>query len=151
VAGNISTILDAVADALESATPDTRPNVTFKRWRGPGLVESAPLPGRERAFQMRLGASKPPRSKCLSSSGGTWHRADLLVVIGYDFGAPRATDTGGLGVHQLAWDDHKQVLQKLCFGNPLSAVSGVKRMVFLGADSPGPTSRTYRFDCEWAE
>jgi hypothetical protein len=149
MAGNIATILDAIADALESATPDTRPNVTFKRWRGPGLVESAPLPGRERAFQMRLGASRRPRT--VSTITSTWHRADLLLVIGYDFGAPRALDTGGLGVHQLAWDDHKQILQKLQFGNPLSGVSNVKRLVFLGAAAPGPTSRTYTFDCEWLE
>lgn len=149
MAGNIATILDAIADALEGATPDTRPLVTFKRWRGPGNVESAPLPGRERAFQLRLGASRTPRT--VSTLTATWHRADLLVVIGYDFTSPRATDTGGLGVHQLAWDDHKQVLQKMAFGNPLSGVSNVKRLVFLGADAPGPTSRTYRFDLEWLE
>lgn len=149
MATNIPTILDALADALEAATPDTRANVTFKRWRGPGNVENAPLPGRERAFQLRLGASRKPRT--VSTLTATWLRAELLLVVGYNFMEPRALDTGGLGTHQLAWDDHKQILQKLAFGNPLSGVSNVKRLVFLGASAPGPTSRTYTFDLEWRE
>lgn len=149
MATNIPTILDALADALEAATPDTRANVTFKRWRGPGNVENAPLPIRERAFQLRLGASRKPRT--VSTLTATWFRAELLLVVGYSFMEPRALDTGGLGTHQLAWDDHKQILQKLAFGNPLSGVSNVKRLVFLGASAPGPTSRTYTFDLEWRE
>jgi hypothetical protein len=151
VASNLPTILDALADALEAVTPDERAAVLFRRWRGGGdvaAIEATDL--RVRAFQFRLGASRKPRT--VSTNTATWHRCDLLLVVGYDFSADLyGDDSNGLGVHWLAFVDQKQIVRTLAFGNPLSGVSNVKRLVFTGASAPGPTSRTYTFDCEWLE
>ena len=148
---NITTVLDAIADSLEAITPDVRPGVLFKRWTGEGLIERAPIEVSERRFQLRLGINRTPRT--LSSSTSQWQRAELLVVIRYNLTEPRQNDSGtsNLGVHTLIWADHKQLVNKLVYGNVFSALSNVKRLVFLGADTPSDTSRTYRFDFEWAE
>jgi hypothetical protein len=151
MSSNLPTILDALADALEAVTPDERPLVLFKRWRGGGNVEAIEAADqRVRAFQFRLGASRKPRT--VSTLTATWHRCDLLVVVGYDFSADLyGDDANGLGAHWLAFVDQKKIVQTLGFGNPLSGVSNVKRLVFTGASAPGPTSRTYTFDLEWRE
>jgi hypothetical protein len=127
MASNLPTILDALADALEAVTPDERAGVLFKRWRGGGTVEALAVDLRVRAFQFRL-------------------------VVGYDFSADLyGDDANGLGAHWLAFIDQKKIVQTLGFGNPLSGVSNVKRLVFSGASAPGPASRTYTFDLEWLE
>jgi hypothetical protein len=150
MASNLPTILDALADALEAVTPDERAGVLFKRWRGGGTVEALAVDLRVRAFQFRLGASKRPRT--VSTLTATWHRCDLLLVVGYDFSADLyGDDANGLGAHWLAFIDQKKIVQTLGFGNPLSGVSNVKRLVFSGASAPGPASRTYTFDLEWLE
>jgi hypothetical protein len=148
MASQLATILDAIADTLEAATPTTRAGVLYRRWRGAELVETVPLPMRERAFQLRLGASRIPRT--MSSVSTIWHRAELLLVIGYSLDEPRQGDSNGLGVHLLPWTDEEDVRRVLAHGSPLSGVSGVLRLLFLGADSPTATSRTYRFDLEWS-
>ena len=58
----IELVLDAIATALENATPQVRPNVVFRRWRGSQPVEDVAGPMRERSFMMRLGASSIPRT-----------------------------------------------------------------------------------------
>jgi hypothetical protein len=149
MASNLPTILDALADALEAVTPDERAAVLFRRHRGSPVETLAP-DLRVRAFQFRLGASRRPRT--VSTLTATWHRCDLLLVVGYDFANDLyGDDTNGLGPHWLAFIDQKQIVQALGFGNPLSGVSNVKRLVFLGADAPGQASRTYRFDLEFRE
>jgi hypothetical protein len=151
VAQNVTTLLDAIADGLEAITPDVRAGVLFKRWTGEGLIERAPIEVSERRFQLRLGLGKTPRT--LSSTTSQWQRAELLLVVRYNFTEPRQNDSGtsNLGVHTLPWADHKQIVNKLVYGNVFSAVSGVKRLLLLSADTPGDTSRTWRFDFEWAE
>lgn len=150
MASNLPTILDALADALEAVTPDERPLVLFKRWRGGGDVSALAVDLRVRAFQFRLGASRRPRT--VSTLTATWHRCDLLLVVGYDFTSDLyGDDSNGLGAHWLALIDQKAIVQTLGFGNPLSGVSNVKRLVFSGADAPSATSRTYRWDLEWRE
>ena len=152
MAQNVTTLLDAIADALEAITPDVRPSLLFKRWTGENRIESAPIEVSERRFQLRLGiGNKSPRT--MSSSTRQWQRAELLVVIRYNLTEPRQNDSGtsNLGIHTLPWSDHKQIVNKLVYGNVFSAQTDVKRLLFLGADETGDTVRIWRFDLEWAE
>jgi hypothetical protein len=146
---NLETILDALADALEAVTPDSRATTLFARWPGIQPVEQLPPALRERAFQFRLGAARRPRT--ISTNTKTWHRHELQLVIGYNQdGDIHGDSTNNLGQQWLPMADTKKVLQTLAFGNPLSGVSDVKRMVYTGS-TIGPASRTFLFDLEWAE
>ena len=145
----IETVLDALATALESAKPDVRPNVVFRRWRGAQRIDDVPGPMRERAFLMRLGASSNPRT--ISSPTVFWCRAELQLHIGYNLSEPRQNDVAGIGLDLLPWTDQKAVFDSLIMGNPLVGVANVKRMVFISADAPTERTRVYRFDLEWAE
>jgi hypothetical protein len=149
MASTLETALDAVADALESITPSTKPNVVFLRWRGAEDIDKVPGPMRERAFLLRLGASTIPRS--MSAISAWWNRAELQVKIGYNLEEPRQHDVQGLGVDLLPFVDEALVRRALQYGNPFLAVGDVKRLVFISADPPTATSRTYRFDLEWRE
>lgn len=149
MATNIEIILNALATSLEAFPPDIRPNVRFRRWRGDQRVEDAPLPMRERAFQLRLGISRIPRT--LSSFEKFWNRAELQLVIGYNFGEPRQNDAPGLGIDAMAWADNRAVLAAMTFTKPLQNVPDCKPLIFSAADAPSLTARVYRFDFEWAE
>jgi hypothetical protein len=149
VSSNIETLLEAMAFALDNTVPDVRADVPFIRWTGEDKVERAPLEIRERKYQLRLGASLKPRT--ISSLTSQWQRAELLVVVGYNFTEPRQQDTqqSDLGVHVLPWIDQRCIT--LAMGNVFSSNTGVKRLLFLSADPPGESSRTWRFDLEWSE
>lgn len=148
---NFETILAALSTALESPalTPDFRPAVPFKRNRDALPIEALPGPRRERAFNFRLGPSLVPRT--MSCQTIQWHRNELLLVIGYNFEEPRQGDTQGIGPHQQAMADERVIMNALAIGNPLSGVSNVKRMRWLGGNTPDRFARTYRLDLEWAE
>jgi hypothetical protein len=148
-ATNIETILASLATALENYIPDVRPNVRFRRWKGADRVENAPLPMRERAFQLRLGISRIPRT--LSALDSFWCRAELQLIVGYNFSEPRQNDVAGIGIDAMAWADQKAVLAALMFGRPLANVPHCKSLIFNAADAPSTSARTYRFDLEWAE
>lgn len=145
----IEQVLDAVATALENVKPDVRPNVVFRRWRGATPIETVAGPMRERAFMMRLGAGSIPRT--ISSPTLFWCRAELQLHIGYNLSEPRQNDINGIGIDQQLWADERVVRSALVFGNALSGVANVKRMVLISVDPPTDRSRVYRFDLEWAE
>ena len=149
MATNIEVILNALANSLEAFVPDVRPNVRFRRWKGEQRVEDAPLPMRERAFQLRLGISRIPRT--LSSFEQFWNRAELQLIIGYNFTEPRQNDVAGLGIDAMAWADNRAVLGAMTFTKPLQSVPNCKPLILLAADAPSTTARVYRFDFEWAE
>lgn len=148
---NIEAILESIAYAVESITPDVRPQVLFRRWTGDGKIENAPIEIRERGFQFRMGKTLVPRT--LSSSSQQWQRCELLLTIGYNLDEPRQNDTNenNLGVHILPFVDHRCIVNTLIIGNALGSVTGVKRLLLLDAETPSETSRTWRFDLEWAE
>lgn len=148
---SIDNILEALCYAMENIVPDVRPDVLFKRWMGSARVETAPIELRERAFQFLLGRTSTPRT--ISSQTQQWQRIELLLVVGYNLSEPRQKDSNSfnVGTHTLPFIDQRQIYKTLVIGNVFENVSGVKRLVFLGADSVGPTSRTYRFDLEYSE
>jgi hypothetical protein len=144
VSSNIESILGRIAYALENTIPDVRSDDRFIRWTGEDRVERAPIELRERRFQLRLGASLKPRT--ISSRTQQWQRAELLVVVGYNF-----TEQNDLGIHLIPWIDQRCLVNTLVISNVFSSITGVKRLQFISADQPGETSRTWRFDLEWSE
>lgn len=146
---NYETIIHTLCSAMEDAVPDYRPAVRFKRWRGEKPIEVVAGPLRERAFTFRPGASSPART--MSAPTVQWHRNELILVVGYNFEEPRQNDTLGIGPHQQAMSDERAIMNALAIGNPLSGVSNVKRMRWLGGNAPGRFTREYRMDLEWAE
>lgn len=146
---NYEAIIHALSSALESATPNLRPAVPFKRSRDAKPIETLPGPQRERTFGFRPGASLTPRT--MSCATVQWHRNELVLVVGYNFEEPRQSDTLGIGPYQQAMSDEGVIFDVLAIGNPLSGVSNVKRMRWLGGSAPGRFTREYRLDLEWAE
>lgn len=146
---NLETILDKLATALEAITPEYKPGVKFKRWRGEKRVEDLPQPNRERAFQFRMGRTLTPRT--LSSPTLHWHRNIIVCAVGYVFEESRQGDAQGLGPHRICFADEKMIIHKLYFANSLAGVSNVLKLMYPTADEPGATSRTFRFDLEWGE
>ena len=151
MSSNIESILERISYALENTIPDVRSDDRFIRWTGEDRVERAPIELRERRFQLRLGASLKPRT--LSSQAQQWQRAELLLVIGYNFTEPRQNDAqqNDLGIHLLPWIDQRCLVNTLVISNVFTNITGVKRLQFISADQPGETSRTWRFDLEWSE
>lgn len=151
MSSNIESILERVAYALENIIPDARPDDRFIRWTGEGKIEKAPIELRERRFQLRLGTTLRPRT--LSSLTQQWQRAELLVVVGYNFTEPRQNDAqqNDLGLHVLPWIDQRCLINTLVITNVFNGATGVKRLLFISADQPTDTSRTWRFDLEWSE
>lgn len=141
--------MDAIAEALELTIPSYRGNVRYRRWRGEQMIETVPLPMRERGFQLRLGSSVTPRT--MSTRNVMWMRSELQVVIGYNLTEPRNLDWDGMGIHQLPQLDEFDVTRALTLGGPLRNVPDTKTLVLKSADPVSTTSRTYRFDFEWAE
>jgi hypothetical protein len=147
---NLEEIINELCFALESTIPDVRGEVRFKRWTGEDKLENASIELRERAFQFRLGKSLTPRT--LSSLTSQWQRIELLLVVGYNFTEPRQKDSAyNLGLHSIAFADHRSFVNSLVMSNALRNVSGVKRLQLLDAETPSETSRVWRFDLEWSE
>lgn len=151
MAEKLSTIINAIATRLEQIVPDVRSNVPFKRWTDAKPLEQASIELRERAFQIRLGKTLQPRT--MSSLSVQWQRAELLVVVGYNFTEPRQNDAVlyNVGIHTQPFIDHRQLVNALVYGNALSGIDGVLRLLFLDAETPTDTARTWRFDLEWSE
>jgi hypothetical protein len=149
----LETILGALADAVEGIVPVHQGDVEFKRWRGAGLLGERPKPQpAARSFQWQLGASSIPRTMSGASDASTWLRTELLLVVAYDLGLPRAGDTAGLGPAQEIGADRASLWKTLALGNPLSSSSyHCKRMIPLSPwDGPHRgNTRSYRFDLEY--
>lgn len=148
-ATQIEIILDAIATTLEGIVCQVKPAVRFVRWRGSQDINDVPGPMRERAFMMRLGAGSIPRT--ISSPSLFWCRSELQLHIGYNLQEPRQNDALGIGINQQIWADERAIRGALMFGNPLSDIANVKRMVLINVDPPTDRTRVYRFDLEWAE
>jgi hypothetical protein len=143
----IDTILDTLSDALEAATPAARSAVLFKRYRGGQRVEDLEASDlRVRAFQWRQGATAlSPRKQGTASS--FYLKQTLNLIVGYDFSSDLyGDDSNGLGPHWMSFSDEPIIVAKLHLPDVFSALSGVDRFLFLGASTPGPTSRTYTWD-----
>lgn len=146
---NLEVIVDALSTALEKLTPDTRPNVPFRRYKGAGPVQYATMPVRERAFQFTEGSGKTPRT--LSSPTIRWKRGELRCTIGYNFTEPQQGDVSGVGFQRISMSDERLVHHALYMSNALASVPNVLRVAWLLPDPPDNTSRIYRLDIEWGE